>query len=344
MTQRTLVQRITAKALTFRPVRAFLLYQEANGSALADSITYRTLFSVFAGVLLGFSLAALWLAGNPDAMNSLIVAVNNAVPGLIGEKGLISPDSIQAPAGLSIAGAISFVGLIGAATGAISSLRFAMRTIAGTLGDELFFVWQILRNLGLALGIGLLLAASAGMTFAGTAGIGLLADVLHVPDKSLLVTVGARVVTILAVFILDTLIIVALYRVLSGLRAPSGALWGGAIVGAIGLVILQQLSGLFVRGASSNPLLASFASLIALLLWLNLSAQVILIATAYIVTGTAEAHDRVRNVHGAQTMAQLKVRRAEAAVAVASATLHAARDAESKERGADASGEGQQTR
>jgi membrane protein len=34
---------------------------------LADSVTYRALFSVFAGVLLGFSIAALWLAGNPVA-------------------------------------------------------------------------------------------------------------------------------------------------------------------------------------------------------------------------------------------------------------------------------------
>ena len=32
---------------------------------LADSVTYRTLFSVFAGVLLGFSIAGLVLAGNP---------------------------------------------------------------------------------------------------------------------------------------------------------------------------------------------------------------------------------------------------------------------------------------
>ena len=65
------------------------------------------------------------------------------------------------------------------------------------------------------------------------------------------------------------------------MRAPC---WPGAFYGAIGLTVLQQLSSLFVGGAASNPLLASFASLIALLLWFNLSAQVILIAGAYIIT------------------------------------------------------------
>jgi hypothetical protein len=62
----------------------------------------------------------------------------------------------------------------------------------------------------------------------------------------------------------------------------------------VGLTVLQQLSGLFVGGATSNPLLVTFASLIALLLWLNLSAQVILIAVAYIFTLVREGEDRVR--------------------------------------------------
>lgn len=86
-----LVARITgpliAWALARRPVRAALLYSERRGPMLADSVTYRALFSVFAGVLLGFSIAALWLAGNPAALQAIIDAVEAAVPGLIGEEG-----------------------------------------------------------------------------------------------------------------------------------------------------------------------------------------------------------------------------------------------------------------
>ena len=57
--------------------------------------------------------------------------------------------------------------------------------------------------------------------------------------------------------------------------------------------------------STSNPLLASFASLIALLLWVNLSAQVILIATAYIYTLVREGEDRVRERFGAAVQAAL---------------------------------------
>ena len=47
-----LVERVTAWALERKPVRAFLLYMEHHGPMLADSVTYRALFAVFAGMTL----------------------------------------------------------------------------------------------------------------------------------------------------------------------------------------------------------------------------------------------------------------------------------------------------
>ncbi len=100
------------------------------------------------------------------------------------------------------------------------------------------------------------------------------------------------------------------------------------------LLILQELSSLFVGGATSNPLLATFASLVALLIWMNLSTQVILIACAYITTGAEEAHDRVSSAESAQTLAQRRVRRAQQEVMIATRALRAAEEAESAERNA----------
>jgi len=327
------LQRIIAWALSTKPVRAFLLYSEHRGPVLADSVTYRTLFSVFAGVLLGFSLAGLWLADNPAAFDALIAGVDSAIPGIVGEGGIIEdPQDVAVPAGLTIAGILSLIGLVGAAIGAIGTLRTAMRIIADRVTEDVMIVWVLLRNLGLAIGIGVGLGASAAISFLGTAGLGIVGEWLGLAQDSPVLDIGGRIITIVAVFALDAAIIAGAFWVLSGLRASARALWSGALLGAVGLTVLQQLSGLFVGGASSNPLLASFASLIALLLWFNLSAQVILIASAYIVTGVEEEADRVRARHGAQTFAQRRVRRAENAVMVASDELTRARDAEAEER------------
>jgi len=333
MDVKPIIARTIAWALRLKIVRAFLRYSEHRGPVLADSVTYRTLFSVFAGVLLGFSIAGLWLSGNPDAMQALLDAVDNAVPGL---TSFVDPSNIALPAGLSIAGALSLVGLVGAAIGAIGTLRTAIRMIADKVTDDLAFYWVLLRNLALAIGIGVALGASAAATILGTAGIGLVSEWFGLPDDHPLMTIGSRGIVILVTFLLDAVVIAVLFRVLSGVRARGRALWSGALLGAVGLIVLQQLSGLFIGGASSNPLLASFASLIALLLWFNLSAQVILIASSYIVTGVDEEHDRVRARHGADTFAQRRVRRAEDAVRVATDELRAARAAEAEERAAGA--------
>lgn len=327
-----LIARAIAWALTLRPVRAFLLYSEHRGPMLADSVTYRTLFSVFAGVLLGFSVAGLFLAGNPDALTSLIASVDAAIPGLVGENGIIDPASIQVPTGLTVAVVVSIVGLLGASIGAIGSLRAALRSLADKVADDVLWIWVLVRNLLIAIGIGAAFAGAAAVTFLANAGIGGLSGWLGISSTDPLVLIATRAVSLIVVFVLDAAAVALLFRTLSGVKPSLRALLTGSLWGAVGLTVLQQLSSLFVGGASSNPLLATFASLIALLLWFNLSAQVILLAGSYIITIVDEEQDRVRARHGAATFAQRRVRRAEEAVRVATDELDHARGAEEKER------------
>lgn len=327
--QKGLIPRVIAWLLQLRIVRAFLHYTEHRGPLLADSVTYRTLFSVFAGVLLGFSVAGIWLSGSPDAMAALMDAVDAAIPGLMN---VIDPSDIQLDVGLSIAGVVSAVGLIGAAIGAVGSLRAALRILADTLTDDTLFIWVILRNLALAIGLGVALALSAVISFLGSAFLGALGEFFGIASDSPLLVWGARILTILVTFTLDVAVVAAAFRMLSGTRPSAKALWSGAVLGGIGLTVLQQLSGLFVGGASSNPLLATFASLIALLLWFNLSSQVILIASAYIVTSMSDEVDRVSAKFGATTFAERRVKTAERAVMVATDELNAARQVADEER------------
>ena len=334
---RGLVPRLIAGALRMRLVRAFLRYGEHRGSMLADSLTYRALFSVFAGISLGFSVAALWLSSNPEAMATFTETLDRVIPG-IGD--IVDPSTFAAP-GFSIVGVISLLGLLGAAISAIGSLRIALRTLADEVHDDVFVLWVILRNLLVAVLFGGLLAAAAVVSVVGSFGISSLLTWLGMGNGSF-TEWATRVFGILVVFVIDTVAIALVFRVLSGVRAPAKALWGGAVVGGVGLVVLQELSGLFVRGATANPLLASFATLIALLLWINLSSQVILIACSVIITATAESKDRLREKFGAETLVQRRRLRAEELVHAATRELRAAQDAERSERAkavVDAKGE-----
>jgi len=330
------IQRVSSAAIRWalqrRAVRSFLLYSERRGPMLADSVTYRALFSVFAAVLLGFSIAALWLAGNPDAWRAIIDAVQSVVPGLIGEGGVINPADLREPISLSVAGIISSVALLGSALAAVGSLRTAIRVVAGTAHDDVLFIWVMLRNLLLAIGIGGLFATAAAVTFVSRIGISWISGLLGIAEDSAAATWSIRIASLVIVFALDTVLVAGVFRILSGVRASAKSLWAGALIGGFGLVVLQELSSLFVGGETSNPLLASFASLLALLIWLNLSTQVILVASAFIVTSEEERHDRVRARFAATTFPQRRVQRAEVDVAIATAELRRAQEAEREAR------------
>lgn len=323
------IARVIAWMLTVRIVRAALLYSERRGPFLADAVTYRALFSVFAGLLLGFSIVGLWLNGDPQARDALIGAVQAAVPGLVGEGGVVDARQLMTPLSLSIAGALSAAALVGSALGAIGSLRTAVRLLAGTAQADALWYLVILRNVALAAGIGVSFVLAATMTVLGQRGLALLGGLLGIEDDSPASAWSVRIVSLVVVFALDTVLIAAVFRLLSGVRPATRSLWTGSALGGIGLVVLQELSGLFVGGASSNPLLASFASLLALLIWLNLSTQVMLLACAYIVTYEEERTDRVHARFGARTLAQRRVRRAENDVATATTELRAAQRAAS---------------
>lgn len=325
-TSATVIRRL----LRLRVVRAALLYTGRRGPMLADAVTYRALFSVFAAVLLGFSAAALWLSQDAVAWRAVVSAVDSAVPGLIAtgdEKGIVELDMIDAPGGLSVAGVISLIGLIGSALGAIGSMRNAVRTIAGTDTADVVFYLVLLRSALLALIIGATFVAAAALTFAGELVVGWFAGIVGVASDAPAVFWTVRVLSLVIVFALDTVLIAAVYRMLSGVRASRSALWGGAALGGVGLLVLQELSGLFVGGAKANPLLASFASLLALLLWLNLSTQVILLASALITISHREQGDRVAERFGAETLPEFALRQAEDDVRAATAHLRAAQQA-----------------
>lgn len=324
------IDAVVARVLRWRVARTWLLYSERHGPALADGITYRALFSVFAAVLLGFSAAGLWLAGDAQALSALVRTVDAAVPGLIGSGGLIDPSTITVPTGLSIAGAFSLIGLVGAALGAIASLRIALRTLAGRLADDVEWYWVILRNLGLAAGIGVAFALSAAATVIGSVGVDRIAVLLGA-DHAVAAAWTERIVSLIVVFVLDTALVASVFMVLSGVRPPARTLWAGAALGGAGLLVLQQLSTVFVRSASANPLLASFAALIALLLWLNLSAQVVLLAGAWIITGVEDAEDR--DSGRPRSFAERRLDRAERLLAATTAERDAARQIVSAERG-----------
>jgi len=80
-------------------------------------------------------------------------------------------------------------------------------------------------------------------------------------------------------------IYVVLLRLLSGVSMPWSDLRQAALVGAIGAGVLKIAVSYGVVGGSTNPVLASFAIIIGLLVVINLLSRVTLLAAAWAAVG-----------------------------------------------------------
>ncbi|WP_308468072.1 YihY/virulence factor BrkB family protein [Rathayibacter soli] len=277
------VTRIVHWVQATTPMRAFTRFSGKRGGLLAAGMSYQALFAVLAALWLVFAVAGLWLSSNQELLKALIELINQGVPGLIGADGVISEAALSRLAGtLGWTGLIAAIGLLWTAIGWLASTREAIRTMFDVPDDTLNVILQKLRDLGLALGFGILLTLAAAVSLLSTSLLGTALNFFDVPADSFWATFAGRAVSFVIVVALNTVTLATMYRVLSRLVIPWRALLAGAAAGSVALAVLSTLSGLVLRGASNNPLAASFAAVLGLLIWFNLVCQVILIGAAWI--------------------------------------------------------------
>ncbi|CAN5349635.1 hypothetical protein BH11ACT3_BH11ACT3_07390 [soil metagenome] len=286
------VQQLAARIQKLKPVRVFTHYGQHRGPILAAGLSYQAIFSVFAAIWATFSVAGLVLNASPELRDALFDTIATSVPGLIkqgdGSGGAIDPADLSSRT-LTWTGIIALVGTLVTAIGWIGAARDAVRDIADLAAPPTNFLLLKVRDLGAAILFGLALILSAGLSLGSTAALDWVFSLVGVDQMSLGAILVARIVGLVLVFALDAAVLVALYRVLAGVPVPRGPLLQGAFLGAFALGVLKALGSTLLGGAVSNPLLASFAVIVGLLIWFNLVCQVILVGAAWVVvTATDE--------------------------------------------------------
>jgi membrane protein len=267
-------------------VRVVLYYSNAQGALLASGLAFQAIFAVFAGVWVGFSVIGLIVAGNHQLQQPLIDLLATSVPGLIKSSaessGAIDPKTLLNAGAFTLTGVIALVGVLVTALGWLSSARTALRIIFGVPQSKTNFALLKLRDLAVAVGFGLALVVSAALSVAGSTATGLGLDLLGISPHSLLGNLVGKSVTIALSFLLDAVILGALFRVLSGVQIPWRRLVGGVVVGAVSLGVLKTLGGTLLGVSKNNPLLASFAVILGLLIFFNFVCQVILLSGSWV--------------------------------------------------------------
>jgi membrane protein len=280
---------LVARVFELKPVRVLLAYGAAGGPILAAGMSYQAVFAVFAALAVGFSVAGSVLVANPALLDSLLALIQGAVPGLFGPGGAIQdPEALLQSRAVRATGLIGSVGLLVTALGWLAATRDSVRRIFDLPPPATFFLLLKVKDLGLALCFALVMVLSAGLSVVSTGLLDVVFGILRVGEDSLLAVVVGRTVGLALVLALDTAVLAGAYRILSGVRIPRPQLLQGALLGGVAMGVLKVLGTALLGGASRNPLLASFAVIIGLLIWFNLICQVILICASWIAVGMAD--------------------------------------------------------
>jgi membrane protein len=275
---------LVAWVMKLKAVRVALHYTSRRGPILASGLAYQALFAGFAALWVGFSIAGIVLSGNLGLRNRIVSFLADAVPGLIttdSNEGVIDPDTLLSAGGLSFAAVISLGILLFTALGWLDSARASVRTLFELPQHRSNFAKLKLIDLGVGAAFGVALVLSVALSVASTQATGWLLDIIGLSD-SIVATIASRAASFAVMFALNVLVLVALYRFLSGIPIPWSRLRYGVIVVALGLNALQLLGSALISGVSRNPLIAPFAVIAGLLLWFNFSCQVILLGASWI--------------------------------------------------------------
>lgn len=241
-----------------------------NGGALSSAIALAAFLSLFPLLVVGIAVVGFFSADDEDFASRTVEEL-----GLTGDAADTVLDAIDAAE--RNRQATTVVGLAG--------LAWSGLAVLGAVETAVNAAWQV-KGRGLRgkpraaawlLGLGLLMAVSTGATH-------LLSEL---PGPAIVPTVAASA-------LVDIVLVLALFRMLTNVAVEWRAHLPGAIAGGLGLTVLQLISGAYVpRLIESSSLYGSIGVVLALLAWFLLIAKLVVYSAAINVVAYERRHGTV---------------------------------------------------
>jgi membrane protein len=265
-------------------------YGATKASQQAGAVTYFGFLSVFPVLALAFFVVGWVSKVFPDARDTLVTAIGQMFPGIIGSK----DNQIQLVDIEHAAGTVGLIGLVGvlySGLGWLSALRDALITVFELPEREQpSLVKGKLRDLVTLAIIGVVLLVAVAFTGLVSGFSGDLLDWVGLGRQlGWLVQVVVVVLGLLA----NAVLFFAMFRLLAAPDLPKRALWSGALLGAVGFEILKQVSGLLIRSTQGQPAFQVFGLALILLVWINYFSRIVLYAAAWAWTHRLAREQRV---------------------------------------------------
>lgn len=257
--------------------RSYETLDRVHWTRLAAAVTFLSFLALFPLITVAAAIVAAAL--DQQALERLDDKLSEQVPGISDQLDI---DGLVANAGTVgvVAGALLLV----MGVGWVGSMRECLRAVWELDDeDEGNPVVRKIKDVGVLAGLGGIGLASFAASALGSMTVGWTVDRLGLADGGIggvLLQLAAVAVAVLATF----LILLYVLTMLPGVQPPRRRLVVAALIGAVGFELLKLLLGGYISGVASRSMYGAFGVPIALLLWINFTAKLLLFCAAWTAT------------------------------------------------------------
>jgi membrane protein len=265
--------------------RSFERLDRVKWTRLAAAMTFTSFIALFPLLTLAAAIAAATLG--TERQQALEDKVAEQVPGISDR--------------LNIEGLVQNAGTVGLISAAV--LLFTGISWAGSTRECLRAVWELpdeeenpvlhkAKDLGVLLGLGGAVLVTLVASTVASAMVGWITGQLGI-DKAGWGSVLLRTAAFLVAVLADFLLLLYVLTLLPGVEPKRRRLTVAALTGAVGFELLKLLLSGYMQGVATKSMYGAFGVPIALLLWINFTAKLVLFCAAWTATGSAadEASD-----------------------------------------------------
>lgn len=258
--------------------QTFVEWQEDRAARLGAALAYYSLFSMAPALVIAVALAGAIFG--PDAAEGKLAGELEAIVGQQVARNLQElTDNIHRAQGGPFATIVSGVLLFIGATGAVVALKDALNTVWGVIDPTSSLWWMLLRDrllsLALVLGGGLLLVSSVALT-----------SFLQGMSDRVLADFPVSFPTAVAINWLVSLVVLSaffamVFRLLPDVDLRWRDVWIGSAVTSVLFMIGRELIAFYLARISVGSTYGAAGSLVAVLLWVYYSAQIVLLGAEF---------------------------------------------------------------
>ncbi|MET8585391.1 YihY/virulence factor BrkB family protein [Streptomyces collinus] len=260
--------------------RSFERLDRVKWTRLAAAMTFVSFVALFPLLTLGGAIAAATLSESQQ--KNVQTKIAQQIPGLADQ--------------LDVNSLVQNAGTVGVIAGAV--LLFTGINWVGQVRDCLRVVWDLpddeqnpfvarLKDAGILVGLGGAVVATLAISTVASAMVGWVTDQLGI-DRMSWGSVLLRVVAFAVAVLADFLLLLYVLTLLPGAEPPRRRLVVAALTGAVGFELLKLLLSGYIQGVAAKSMYGAFGVPVALLLWINFTAKLVLFCAAWTATRSKE--------------------------------------------------------